>query len=178
MKSKKFLAIAGIFSLAIMSLSLAAIGATSADVTATVTPGIVSVSVADGSVAYGTVLLDTIRTTALGDGDSIDDTQTATNSGTVSVNLGVRSSDAVGAPSWNLAAVSGSDAFYHGFCTTTCDSLPIWNAFNVDNTTYSSLAAGVAASGSQVFDLKITTPTSSTDSGAHTITVTVQATAI
>ena len=178
MKSKKFIAIGAIFSLAIMSLSLAATGATSADVTATVTPGIVSVSVSDGGVAYGTVLLNTNRTTALGDGDSIDDTQTATNSGTVSVNLGVRSSDASGATPWNLATDPGADAFYHGFCTTTCDSLPIWNAFNVDNATYSSLAAGVAASGSQAFDLKITTPTSSTDSGAHTITVTVQATAI
>ena len=178
MKSKKFIAIAGILSLAIMSLSLAATGATSADVTATVTPGIVSVSVSDGGVAYGTVLLNTNRTTALGDGDSIDDTQTATNSGTVSVNLGVRSSDASGATPWNLATDPGADAFYHGFCTTTCDSLPIWNAFNIDNTTYSSLAAGVGTSGSQEFDLKITTPTSSTDSGAHTITVTVQATAI
>ncbi|MCH7752539.1 MAG: hypothetical protein IH898_10350, partial [Planctomycetes bacterium] len=97
-----------------------------------------------------------------------------TNYGNVSVNLGIRSSDAAsGGTDWNLAGTAGADEFTHEFST---DAGTSWTAFNTDNSTYSTLASDVAASGNETFDLRIGTPTSSTDSAEHTVTVTVQAT--
>lgn len=147
-------------------------GATEGSVSATVTAQLISVSVADGSVAYGTLSLDTTEDTATG-GAALE-TQTATNNGNITENLGIRSSDAVGDTDWNLAAARGSDAFTHEF---SIDDGSSWTAFNVDNTTNSVLANSVAANGNQTFDLRIGTPTVSTDSVEHTVTVTVLATA-
>jgi len=177
---KKIIASITMLSLAGMMVVMGVGAATTGDVSATVTAELVSVSVSDGVVGYGILANSTPEdTTASG----VNNTQVATNAGNVNVDLGIRSSDAVGGTEWNLAGTAAADVFTHDFCTTgsgspdLCDASPTWNAFNVDNTTYSSLAATVAPSGTQDFDLRIGTPTSSTDNVEKTITVTVQATA-
>lgn len=153
-----------------------AVQADTADVTATVTAQLVSVSVSDGSVVYGTMELSTAQSTALGDDDSLDDTQTATNDGNVNVDLSIRSSDAAsGGTLWELAASAGSDEFTHEFCTSDCDSSPTWVGFNIDNATYSTIASDVIPTGSQAFDLRLGTPSFSSDSVEHTVTITVLA---
>lgn len=146
-----------------------AVGAQSTDdVTATVTAKLISVSVSSGTVAYGILDLNTTTTTV-----ALGQTQTATNDSNVAVDLGIRSSDATSSSTnWNLAAAAGDNAFTHEFSTDGSS----YAAFDVNNSTYSTLVSGVAASGSQTFDLRIGTPTTSSDSLEHTITVTVQAT--
>jgi hypothetical protein len=169
---KSFIASIAILALIGLGVGVSVEGATTADVSATVTAQLVSVSVSDGSIAYGILSLDTTKdTTATG----VNDTQTATNDGNVTENLSIRSSDATSSgTTWELAATRGDDAFTHEF---SINSGGAWTAFNPDNTTYSTLANTVATSAGQTFDLRIGTPTSSTDSVQHTVTVTVQATA-
>jgi len=155
-----------------LGVGMGAGAATTSDVSATVTAELISVSVADGTVAFGTLGLNTTEHTATG-GNALE-TQIATNDGNVTANFGIRSSDAVsGGTNWELAASAGTDAFTHEF---SVDDGSNWVAFNVDNSTYSTLANTVAASGTQDFDLRVGTPTASTDSVEHTVTVTVQAT--
>ena len=47
---------------------------------------------------------------------------------------------------WNLAASTGTDEFTHEF---SVDSGSNWTAFNVDNTTYSSMSSSIAARASR-----------------------------
>lgn len=144
-------------------------------VAATVTPQNISVAVADGSVAYGTLDLSTAKdTTSTG----VNDTQIATNDGNVAEDFNIRSTDATGGTTWTLAATAGADQYAHSFCTTgggapdPCDSTPTWNAMT---TNYAALASNIAAAGTNKFDLKLDTPTSTSDYTQKTITVTVQA---
>lgn len=163
-------------SIAVFSLlalvALPVIAADEGTVSATVTAQIVSVAVTDGNVSYGVLGLGTTKdTTATG----VNETQTATNNGNVSVDLKIRSSDATSAGTpWNLAGTAASDAFTHEFSINSGSS---WTDFDTDNNVNVTLANGVAALGTQDFDLRIGTPTASTDQLEHTITVTVLATA-
>lgn len=169
--TKQFFASIIVLALVAMVAAVGVNAATTADVTSTVTAQLVSVSISDGVVSYGTLALNTTEDTTV---SGVNDTQTATNDGNVTANLNIRSSDATsGGTNWELAALAGTDAFKHEFST---DSGVNWGAFNVDNTTYSTLANSVAAGNSQAFDLRIGTPTASTDSVEHTVTVTVQVT--
>jgi len=144
---------------------------TEASVAATVTVQNISVSVADGTVAYGTISAGASRSTALGDGDAIDDSQTANNDGNVTETLNIRGTNS---GAWTLAGTaSGATDYSHKFCTTTCDTAPTWTALTASNQT---LALGVISTGSQVFDLQITTPPSATDYTTQSVNVTVQAT--
>jgi len=144
-----------------------------ADVSATVTAQLVSVSVADGGITYGILPLDSTEDTTT---SGLNDVQTATNNGNIAESLGIRSSDAVSdGTNWELAAARGTDEFTHEFSLNDGSS---WTAFDVDNATYSTLNSNVAVNGTQTFDLRIGTPDNSTDSVEHTVTVTVQATAI
>lgn len=173
--AKSFLASVAVLALLGMAVGVMAVqGATTSDVAATVTAQLVSVSVADGAVAYGILGLGVTKDTT---NTGVDNTQTATNDGNVAADFGIRSSDAVGGDAWNLAVATGTDAFVHDWCTVDCDGTPIWNAFDEDNVTYSSLASGVATSTGQAFDLRIHTPSAVSDNVLKTITVTVQATA-
>jgi len=146
--------------------------ATTDDVSATVTAQLVSVLVSDGTVEYGILPLDTTEHTATG--GTASETQTATNDGNVAADLDIRSSDALGGTTWELAATRGSNAFTHEFSINDGSN---WTAFNVDNTSYSSLTTNVAAADNQTFDLRIGTPTASADNVEKTITVTVLASA-
>ena len=184
MKSKKFLAIAGILSLAIMSLSLAAIGATEAGVTATVTPGTISVTLSTGSVAYGTVGVPSV--------DNVPTPDTiigANNSGGIPENFQIKGADATpgggGSTTWKITtgAVSGTSDYYynHKFIdcgsSSTCAS-PV--AVNTMDKSYESLATNVPATGSdnRYFKLRLSTPTETGgDTTEHSTTATILATA-
>lgn len=155
----------------IAAAALPALGATTAGVTATVTPQLVSVSVTDGTVAYGTLAVNTSRGTALNDGDSLDDTQTASNDGNVNQDFNIKGQSSA---NWTLAATNGNEQYKHEFCTTTCDTTPIFTPLT---TSYQALAAGVAPAGTKAFDLKLTTPTATAATTQQSVDVTVQAVA-
>lgn len=162
---------------AVAPLGLAgrALAASTGTVAATITPQKISVAVADGSVAYGILDLSTSKdTTSAG----VNDTQIATNDGNVAEDFNIKSSDATGGSGWTLAGTAGADQFKHSFCTAgsgspdPCDATPTWTAMT---TSYASLSTNVATSGTKSFDLKIDTPTTTSDYLEKSITVTIQA---
>jgi hypothetical protein len=139
-------------------------------VTATVTAQNISVTVTDGSVSYGTVSTSShADTTSAG----VNDSQTATNNGNVTEDFSIQGVDSA---AWELAAAAGSETYAHGVCTSDCDGSPTWTQFNEDS--YTSFAADVAASGgTQVFDLRLSTPASTATYTPQTVDVTILATA-
>lgn len=167
MKIKLFFFVALIF-LGLLLIAHNVYAATTANVTATVTAQNISVSVADGGVAFGTIgLSSTADTTTTG----VNDSQTATNDGNISEQFNIKAGNTTG---WTLAATAGSNQYAMKFCKTTCDTTPTWTAVGIDPS-YATLATGIAALGTQVFDLQVGSPTTTTDYNQQTITVTVQA---
>jgi len=151
----------------VLILGTTAQAADTGTVTATVTAQNVAVSVADGTVTYGTLSLSgTASTTAAGSG--LDDSQTATNDGNVASTFNIKSQDSA---NWTLAGAIGSDDYVQEFCITDCETTPTWTALT---TSYQELAAGVAAAGTQDFDLKIIVPSSSSNYTSQSVDVTVQ----
>lgn len=165
----KYLSVSLLLSLLVLIVFSGVVwGAETATVSATVTVQNISVSVSDGTVTYGTLGLSATQdTTASG----IDDSQTATNDGNVSEDLNIQGQNST---AWTLASTAGSDQYFHKFCTSDCDGTPTWTALT---TSYQTLASGVASSGSQVFDLQIGTPSTSTSYTEQSVDVTVQAVA-
>lgn len=137
-------------------------------VTATVTLQNVSVAVSDGTVNYGSLASSTSKDTT---SSGLNDSQTATNDGNITEDLNIRGQNSA---NWTLAATAGTDQYAHKFCKANCDTSPTWTALTTNNV---SLATGVAMSGTQEFDLQITTPTSSTTYTQQSVNVTVQAVA-
>lgn len=174
MINKKLWAALGTAAL-IVSAAIPALAATEGAVTATVTPQNISITVSDGTVAYGTMAANTSKDTTSG---GLNDTQTATNDGNVSETFNIKGSNSV---AWTLAGAAGANQYVHQFCKTgtgapdPCDATPTYTALT---TGYQALATPVAASGTQKFDLKVTTPTSSSSFAEQSVNVTVQATAI
>jgi hypothetical protein len=144
-------------------------------VAATITPQNISVSVTDGSVAYGTLALSSSQSTIA---SGTNDTQVATNDGNVAEDFNIRSTDATGGTTWTLNSTVGNNQFKHSFCVTgtgtpdPCDTGATWSAMT---TSYAALANNVLAAGTNRFDLKLDTPTASTDYTQKSVTVTVQA---
>jgi len=158
----------GIFAL-LAVVALPALAATEGSVSATVTSQLISLTVEDGGVAYSVLDADTLQNTII-----LGDTQTASNSGNVTENFAIRSTDAVSAGTdWNLEVTTGTDQYTHEFSIDNGSSYTFFPANN-SNTT---LVNGVGVGGNQNFDLRIKTPVVSTDVLEHTITVTVQASA-
>jgi len=154
----------------LISLSFGVVtkAATEGTVTATVTAQNVAVTVTDGTIAYGTIAVSgTANTNAAG----LNDSQTATNDGNVSSDLDIKSQDGTGGTTWTLAGTIGADTYVHDFCITDCDGSPTWVAMT---TTYQTLASGIAALGTQLFDTRITVPSSSTDYVQKSVDVFVQ----
>lgn len=153
---------------------LPALAVTEAGVTATVTVQNISVSVADGNVSYGTMSANTTKDTT---NTGVNDTQTATNNGNVSETFNIKGSNST---AWALAGAAGADQYKHDFCTTgtgvtdPCDANPVYTGLTLD---YQQLATPIAADGTKKFDLRITTPTSSTSFVQQNVNVTVQAVA-
>lgn len=143
--------------------------ATTGSVTATVTTQNISLTVTDGSIAYGTLTANTSKSTIAAD---LNETQTATNNGNIAEDFNIRGQNSA---NWTLAATSGSDQYVHKFCTATCGTPP--TNFTALTTSYQTLATNKAASGTQTFELQITTPNPSTVYTQQSVDVTVQAVA-
>jgi hypothetical protein len=147
--------------------------ATTGSVNATVTAQNVALTVTDGGVSYGTLAVDSSKTTLTSPG--LGDQQTVTNTGNVAEDFTIEGQDS---GDWTLDSVNTTEDHYvHGFCTASCgtDSSP--TNFTALTTSYQSLASDVAASGTQDFDLMITTPVTSSVYTSQTVNVTVLAAA-
>ncbi len=156
-----------LLSISSLSFSQLAMAATTATVAATVTVQNVSVSVSSGTVSYGTLSTNTSA------GTNGSNTQTAANNGNVAEDFNITGQNSA---NWTLGSSSGVDTYVHQFCTSTCASAP--TNYTKLTTNYAALGAGnVTASGTQTFDLYITTPTSSTVFTQQSVNVTVQAVA-
>jgi len=167
MKMLKLFLLFAILALVVGVLSQVALAATTGTVSATVTVQNISLTVTDGTVAYGTLGLNATASTR-----SPVDLQTATNNGNVTETFTIKGQNSA---NWTLAATAGTDNYVHGFCLATCTTPPTnYTALTTSNQT---LAAGVAASGTQTFDLYINTPTSSTNFTSQSVDVIVTATA-
>ncbi|MEX2515111.1 MAG: hypothetical protein WD335_03210 [Candidatus Paceibacterota bacterium] len=145
-----------------------AVAQDSATVAATVQFQNISVSVADGAIDYGVLSASTTEDT-----QTLGDQQTATNDGNTTIDLNIQGQNAASGSGtdWTLAATPAADQYVHKFSTDTGSS---WTALT---TSYQTLATAIASSGTQTFDLEITTPTSSTDTDQKNADVTVQAVA-
>ena len=141
--------------------------ATTDQVTTTVTVKNLAVSVSPSSIDYLTIAIgSTEDTTTSGINNSI----TATNDGNITADFNIQGADST---NWTLSdSASGSETYMHQFCTSNCDSSPLWTALN--NSSYDTLATGITASGNQVFDLQITTPTDTAYYTQQSTTVTIQ----
>ena len=167
----KPLATISIFSLVSLFLVNNVFAADSATVTATITAQSVSVSVSDGTVTYGTLTTGTSEDTTSG---GLNNTQTASNDGNITEDINIRGQDSV---NWTLSATSGADQYVHEFCkvdTGDCDGTPTWAALTTSNQT---LKLSLVSSGTYDFDLKITTPSTSTNFTQQSVDVVIQASA-
>ena len=149
-----------------------AIAATTAAVTATVTVQNIAISLNQSSLAYGTMSSNTASSTiTLWAGAGI----TATNDGNVTSDFDIYGADTA---SWTLAGAAGSDQYIHKFCNDTdndCTTPP--TNYTALTTSPQELKASVAAAGTTVFQLQITTPNPSTVYTQQSASVTVQASA-
>ncbi len=147
-------------------MTLPVLAATTGTVAATVTVQNVSVSIGDGSIAYGTLANNTSA------GTNGSDTQTATNNGNVAEDITIKGSNT---GNWTLGATASTDQYVHKFCTATCGSAP--TNYTALTTSYQALATNLAASGTQTFDLYLTTPNPTTVYTQQSVDVTVLAAA-
>jgi len=159
------------------------IGIDAADVDVTVTPQIVSVTVEDGSVDYGILVAGGTNNTF--DGAATADTQTITSTSNVSTDILLRSSDAAksgaaGVTDWALAGTAGTDIFVHSYEIDASGSAT-WAVFPSDgtfaNTNTGTVVTLANNNDTATLDLKIDMPTIINDTTAHSIDVTVVATA-
>lgn len=171
MKSKKILAFTSLILLAVFSfLSFRKVLAVdSATVNATVTLQNVSVSVGDGSINYGTLSANQSKSTTASD---LNDTQLITNNGNVAEDINIKGQNSA---DWTLSAVADIDQYVQKFCTDSC-TIPPAN-YTALTTNYQTLVSDIAASGTQNFDLEITTPTSSSVFTQQSVDVVIQAVA-
>lgn len=144
-------------------------GATTGTVAATVTAQNVSVTVTSGTVAYGALAANTSKSTIATD---LNNTQVASNSGNVPEDFVIAGTNS---SSWTLGATAGVNTYVHQFCITSCTTPP--TNFTALTTSNQTLANIVAAGATQNFDLRITTPTSSSVTIQQSVNVTITATA-
>jgi len=169
---KRLLTVIGLILLvAVFSSGVVLAGET---VTCTVTPKVIAIEVTPGLVDYGVLDLGTSKSTL--DFEPAK-TLTAKNTGSVDEKFEIRSSDASGTTTpWTLVTASsiGTNAFAHQYKGGAATD---WTDFESSSTT-KILKASVAKDETVNFDLQILMPTSTTDSGEKTITVTVLATGL
>lgn len=155
-------------------------------VTCTVSAVLVSVTVSPGSVSYGQLALGATKNTAKYDatnnihGMVTPQTQYIENTGTVNENFKIKTSNAAGTTNWTLHATTpGADTFTHAYNmqgTAPYNGVGAiiftkWAAVD----TYVAAGTTTAPTGHNYLELEIGMPTSVTDAGSHTITVTVMA---
>jgi hypothetical protein len=184
---KRVVAIIAVVALMGLLLPAAVFAADTGAVTCTVSAVMVSVSVSPGTVTYGTVNVGALKNTALYDathnqyGSVTPQTQTVLNNGSGTENYSIKSSDASGSTPWTLAASASAEHFTHAALPLSDTAYTATSAigdFSIAMTTagsYVSLASSVAKDATKYLELQIGMPTSTTDYGSHTITVTVMA---
>jgi len=121
--------------------------------------------VGDGVVDYGNLSAGLAQNTTAG---GVDDSQTATNNGNIAEDFNIKTSTPAG---WTLGASPGTDIFVHEFSTNGGSN---WTKFSTPDI-YQTLVSNIAASSSQLFDLRLTAPNPSTSAAQKTVTITVQA---
>lgn len=166
---KKFLA-AFFFIVFLFGISLLAEtrAANEGTITASVTARNISISVGLTAVDFGTVGVGSSADTTLnGRNTSI----TATNNGNDIEKFSITTGDST---NWTAEVAPDTNKFRMNFCTSNCDVSPTWNIVGIDSA-YQTLAASVASSGNQQFDLQIKTPSSTTFYTQQTISLTVLA---
>lgn len=144
----------------------------SASITALVTLQSVSVTTDVTSIDYGTLSTSDHKTTLSG---GLNSPITATNAGNVAEDLTIKGQDSA---NWTIGASPASGVYAHKFCTASCgtDGAP-GVGFTALSTSYATLVSNLAASGTQVFNLALYTPTVSAPVAAQSVDVTVLAAA-
>ena len=153
-------------------------------VTCTVSAELVSLTVNPGTVTYGALAVGTTKNTGQYDatnnsyGMATPQTQTITNNGNVQEDFRIKTSDADGLTAWTLSETADSDVFTHAwnwgstqYDGTGAITFTKWTASD----SYVVSGVDVPSSGQRYLELQIGMPTSVTDYGNHTITVTVEA---
>lgn len=148
-----------------MYISITVSAATTGTVAATVTAQNVSVGVSDGIITYGTLGLSSATTTLA---SGLNDTQTATNDGNIAEDFNIKGTSTA---AWTLAGSVGNNQYMHEFSINSGGG---WTALT---TNYQSLATNKAQSGTQTFDLRLSTPTATANFTQQNVDVTVQAVA-
>jgi len=133
---------------------------------ATITAQSISVTVVDGVVAYGNVLLSATQDTI-----ALSDTQSAVNNGNVTIDLDIQGQNST---AWTLSlSAIGGDQYTHEISTNGGTTY-----VNFDASVFTGFEDGLTTTVSTLpFDLRISTPSSSTDFTVQTVSVTVQSTA-
>ena len=167
---KNILVVLSLFGIVVLSVVGVAQGASTGTVAATVTAQNISVSVTSGTVAYGTLAANSTKSTIATD---LNDTQTATNNGNVAEDFTIKGQNS---GNWTLGAAAGVDTYVEQFCVSSCTTPP--TNFTALTTSNQPLGAGnLAANGTQTFDLRINTPTSSSVTTQQSVDVTITAAA-
>jgi len=121
-----------------------------------------------GTVSYGTIAANSSKSTS-----EISQTQTVQNDSGGTENLNIKTSNASGGTLWTLGSSTGNNIFVFEFKASGDAD---FTKFTTPGS-YQTFATGVTASSTKSLDLRITTPTSSSDYQQKSITVTVQAVA-
>jgi len=151
-----------ILGLAGMVVGMAVQGAEQS-VTATVTVQNISVTVSPNTIPYGTLPANTES-----DPSAVI---TATNNGNVTENFNIYGA-ATTPGGWTLGATAGNNVYVHKFSTD--GTYTTWTPLT---TSPQALATNITAgTGTDEFELKITTPTTTSDYSQQSAAVTVQAT--
>lgn len=122
----------------------------------------------DGTISYGQVSLGESKSTI-----DLSDTQTAQNNGGITEDFNIKTSNATNGTQWTVGSSPGTNIFVHEFSSNGGGA---WTKFTAADS-YQTLKTGIAVSGTQDFDLRITAPSESSDYQEKSIIVTVQATA-
>lgn len=172
-----------LFILGIVGMEIGARVEAGNTVTATVTPGNYSVAISPATADYSGMTLSATKASA---------TITATNDGSLASKFNIIGSDATYSTyTWTQSTTAaGADTFVHAFSTkatpptsgATLGADPTTEWVSLDKTsTYKTLVASVAASGTQDFHLDMRTPTTAgagTSFGnEYSMSVTLQAVA-
>jgi hypothetical protein len=169
-KITSLLTLVSLFVFGVLNVTQVVMASTTANVAATVTVQNISVSVSDGSVSYGTLAVNTAKSTLSG---GVNDQQTASNDGNVAEDFNIAGNNST---DWTLDTDNSTiDHYIHKFCVATCGTDASPTNFTALTTGYSALATNKAASGTQTFDLQLTTPQSSSVFTQQSVNVTVQA---
>ncbi|MFA5853951.1 MAG: glycine-rich domain-containing protein [Patescibacteria group bacterium] len=128
---------------------------------------IVAVTVGDGTVAYGIMGTSETRSTSTG----MWDTQSATNTGNVAEDFTIRGTNTA---NWTLGATPSSEQYAHAFCTASCTTAP--TNYTALTTGETSMVTNVAVDAAQLFDLNISTPTSTSYNTQQSVDVVITAT--